>query len=323
MIERSLHPTAAAALEVIYQHRLLATSQLHQILAPSHRVRWVQRLLAVLEGRGLADAVAAHPRRTGRAERLWYVTERGAEVVEAVHNRTETRRRLLTAQVAGGQLQAHTLAVNDVGIAFLRAARERGHDFGALSWQHEVAHQLNPGRRYPDLLVADAVLRYWTASLGGETALHYRFLELDRANLLMDDLVAKLARYARLYRLWTEQLRTAAGGSETVAWPALYRAFPNVLVILANPGRANLRRRMETVRALCHAEPELRRCPPLSISFTVFEDLTAWGPFAPIFRRPGDDQLFNWLGQPAGDVGSDHAAASVGPVGPMTREEGR
>ena len=243
-------------------------------------------------------------------------------MVEAVPNRTETRRRLLTEPVAGGQLQAHTLAVNDVGIAFLHAARLRGHDFGPLSWRHEVAHQLNLGRRYPDLLVADSVLRYWTASLDGETALHYRFLELDRANLLMDDLVAKLARYARLYRLWTEQRRTAAGGLEAPAWPAFYRAFPNVLVILANPGRANLPRRMETVRALCHAEPELRRCPPLSISFALFEDLTAWGPFAPIFRRPGDDQLFNWLGQPAG-TGRDYAAASAGPVGPMTREESR
>ena len=244
------------------------------------------------------------------------------------HDGRGSQRRLNTRRCPGDELTRmcvtaqDTLAVNDVGIAFLRAARHRGDDLGPLSWRHEVAHQLNLGRRYPDLLVADAVLRYWTTSLDGETALHYRFLELDRANLLMDDLVAKLARYVRLYRIWVERRRTAAGESEAPAWPVLYRAFPNVLVILANPNRANLQRRMETVRALCHAEPELRRCPPVSVSFALFEDLTAWGPFAPIFRRPGDDRLFNWLGQPAG-IGGDHAAASDGPVGPMTCEEGR
>jgi hypothetical protein len=28
----------------------------------------------------------------------------------------------------------------------LRAARERGDEFGSLSWRHEVAHPLNRGR---------------------------------------------------------------------------------------------------------------------------------------------------------------------------------
>ena len=49
----------------------------------------------------------------------------------------------------------------------------------------------------------------------------------------------------------------------------------------------------------------MRRCPAVSVSFALFEDLMAWGPFAPIFRRPGDDQLVNWLGQPAGEIGAD------------------
>jgi hypothetical protein len=53
-------------------------------------------------------------------------------VVEAVPNRAEMRRRLLMSAMASGQLQAHTLAVNDVGIAFLAAARERGPRFWPL-----------------------------------------------------------------------------------------------------------------------------------------------------------------------------------------------
>src|SRR5258708_22749119 len=112
----------------------------------------------------------------------------------------------------------------------------------------------------------------------------------------MDDLAAKLGRYALLYRRWSEHRAAGDGGTNRPAWPHLYRAFPRVLVVLANPERANLRRRMETVLALCRSDRELERAPEVSISLVLFEELMAAGPFASIFRRPEDDRLVDWLG---------------------------
>jgi hypothetical protein len=64
--------------------------------------------------------------------------------------RVETRRKLLSPMDARGPLRAHTLAVNDVGIAFLKAARPRAEDeCGPLAWRHEVAHPISLSRETP------------------------------------------------------------------------------------------------------------------------------------------------------------------------------
>jgi hypothetical protein len=299
---RSLHWAATEGLDVLYQHRLLTTSQLGEIVMPGRGARWTQQMFAELTARGLASAIPRYRPWPGPGEKVWFLTERGSGVVEAAPGRAETRRHLVSPEVAAGPFQAHTLAVNDVGIAFLRAARERGHDFWPGSWRHEVAHDLRGGSRQPqDFLVTDAVLRYWTEEPDGGARLRYRFLELDRANVPADALAARLARYARLHRRWTDHWSSADGGqSERMpAWPYLYRVFPAVLVVLANPMRANLRRRLATLIALCRSEPELQRQPEVSISFALLDDLLAWGPFAPIFRRPEDDRAVDWLGREA------------------------
>ena len=303
MTARSLHSAASEALDVIYQHRLLSTSQLREIVLPGTGARWMQQALRELAEMGLASSIPAYrPRSEGPGERVWSVTERGATVVEATPGRPELRRRLIQPIVAAGPFQAHTLAVNEVGIAFLRAARQRGHLFGAESWRHEVAHDLRTSPRQPrDFLVADALLKYWTTDQDGEATLRYRFLELDRATVLMDDLAARLARYAQLYRRWADHWSFTAGGhSERQAdWSLHYRVFPAVIVALANPRRTNLRRRMETLIALCRSQPDLRRCPEVSIYFALLDDLVARGPFASVFRRLANDGDVDWLGQQA------------------------
>jgi predicted ArsR family transcriptional regulator len=301
MTDRASRPSAADALDALYQHRLLSTAQIHEMLARGVRLRQTQRLLADLAARNLVASVRPSRDSSDRSARLWYLTERGAAVVEAAPDRTELRRRRLTAEMAAGRLQAHTLAVNEVGVAFLRAARERGDEFGSASWRHEVAHELSAApRRHSEFLVTDAVTRYWATSSSARPTIRYRFLELDRATVLMDDLAGKLARYARLHLRWTEYWQADRERRASMpAWPSWYRAFPRVIVVLANRERANLGRRLETLLALCRAEPELQECPDLSISFVLLDDLLAWGPFAPIFRRPEDDRLVNWLGHEA------------------------
>ncbi len=295
---------AAEAVDLLYQHRLLSTPQVREILIPAYTERSVVRVMDELKARQLADCVRGRTA-AGLGHRLWFLTQLGAEVVEAVPNRAESRRRLLTPTIAAGQLQAHTLAVNDVGIAFLRAARERGHDFGPYSWRHEVAHELGRRvRRGRGLVIADAVLRYWMTLPNGGTAVRYRFIELDRANRLVDDAAGKLARYAQLRQAWGE--RQAIGSNNTdeeaPSWPLLYRHFPSIILVLANAGRANLRRRLASLLALCRADAEMGARDGVPVSFVFFEELMELGPFAPIFRRLADQRPVNWLGQEADDV---------------------
>jgi len=303
----ALPTSAAEALDLLYQHRLLSTPQLHELLAPPYTVRSVIRLLDRLADRELATCLRARTETGGRGHRLWFLTQLGAEVVEAVPDRAETRRRLLTPALAAGQLQAHTLGVNDIGLAFMRAARHRGHDFGPYSWRHEVAHDL--GRRTGQgrgQVIADSVLRYWMPLVSGRIAVRYRFVELDRANRLVDDVAAKLARYALLREVWSE--RRAAGRDSTdeaPGWPMVYRHFPGIIVVLANPGRANLRRRLANLLALCRADPEIGSPDGVSVSFAFFDELMARGPFAPIFWRLEGDRPVNWLGQEGDQIPAD------------------
>ena len=137
----------------------------------------------------------------------------------------------------------------------------------------------------------------------GRIAVRYRFLELDRANRLVDDVAAKLARYAVLREVWSE--RRAAGrdsADEAPGWPMLYRHFPGIIVVLANAGRANLPRRLANLLALCRADPELGSPDGVSVSFVFFDELMARGPFASIFWRLEGERPVNWLGQEGDQV---------------------
>ncbi|MBA3867309.1 MAG: replication-relaxation family protein, partial [Solirubrobacterales bacterium] len=193
-----------------------------------------------------------------------------------------------------GPLRSHTFAVNEVGIAFLRAARERGEDFGPLAWRHEVAHPLRPGTRgrRARAVISDAVLTYLRLT-EEEVLLEQRLLELDRATLPVDALAAELARYADLYR--------ATGKDGEPVWRRRYPVFPGVLCVLAGADRAALGRRRDTALALLRAEPWLTRTPEVSIRVCLLEDLVERGPYAPIFhglRELGCE--VDWLGREAG-----------------------
>lgn len=273
-------------LQTFAQHRLLTTGQVHAIHTPNASLRWTRHLLAELERAHLAAHVRVHGTR-----RLWHITRAGADLLGRLPDPAHQPAKVLTSQQAAGQLWRHTLAVNDVGIAFLHAARQRGDEFGALSWRHEVAHRLTTGARRSRLVVADALITYLLSDRG-EVALEYRFLELDRATLTVDRLTAKLARYARLYRDRDQH------GHPT--WERRYLAFPAVMVVLADQPRRLLERRARSVAALCRTDPELERTPDVTLLFGLLEDLIDRGPFAPIFHAPANpDQPINWLHQPA------------------------
>jgi hypothetical protein len=175
---RALSTVAVEVLESLHQHRLLTVRQVHALHTPSTLPRWTYRILAGLAERGLADHVTG-PHRQG----LWFLTAQGADTIQAAGTLAEPRRRITTPEQAAGPLRAHTLAVNDTGIAFVKAARERdGDGCGPLSWRHEIAHPYiaGRGRNGTHLLIADALLSYLQAAPDESLILHQRFIELDR-----------------------------------------------------------------------------------------------------------------------------------------------
>jgi hypothetical protein len=199
-------------------------------------------------------------------------------------------------------LKQHTIAVNDVGIAFTRAARERGDECDSDSWRHEIAHPISPAgiRRAPQLVVADALLTYLQTSQDGTLVMHQRFIEVDRGTARpADQLASKLARYTRL--------RTYAGSPEQQEplWRNYYRAWPHLLIVLAHQSPMRVSQRIARVLALYESDPAKGHRKAIPFSFVALDDLTAHGPFAPIFTTPTRTEPVNWLSQPQPTEGNN------------------
>lgn len=215
----------------------------------------------------------------------------------SAHRARRDPSQLLTADQAAGALQHHTLAVNDAGLAFLRAARERGDgEFTWRSWRHELAHPIAAGGpRSRPVVIPDAVLGYPVTPPDGRLALHHRFLELDRATIPIEQLAHKLARYTRLYHHTTPP--QAPGGEARPAWRERYPRFPRILVLFAGRPRPALERRLRTLLALCASNPELQDTPDVEISFGLLNDLVHDGPWAPVVLPAAHpDHWTDWLG---------------------------
>lgn len=290
---RSFAPVAAEILESLYQHRLLSTPQIHDLHTPGATMRWTQQVLAELAGAELVQSIGT---RTRPPTKLWFLTDAGGETVESAPRLEMRPRKRVTLADAAGPLQAHTLAVNDVGVAFARAARERGDECGPLAWRHEIAHPIGPGAgrgaRGGEVVIADAVLRYTRYGETGDDFLT-RCVELDRATMPMDELLRKLRCYARLHRYVPE-------GAREPGWRALYpEAFPAVLLIFTGKERAVLERRRNALLARLGQDLEISSVDELVIYCALLEDLVGEGPFAPIFLRHDDPSDYvDWLGSP-------------------------
>jgi hypothetical protein len=285
----SLPALATETLESLHQHRLLSTPQIHELHAPGRSIRRTQELLEKLGRSGLA-AWAPGPGRL----RLWYLTPSGAAAVQAIVPSGGKRSRQVTPQQAAGPLRAHTLCINDLGVAFVRCARLKGDDCGPLSWRHEVALRVpSPQVRGGELVIADALLTYTQASEDGSLLSHRRFIELDRATIPVQALVEKLSRYGRARRAWI-------AGEERLL-PERFDRFPTVLVAFARSTSADtaaLQRRLTHVVALQRASAE--QDPPAA-QLVLLDELKASGPFAQIFIDPSEPHEYvDWLGNSRG-----------------------
>jgi hypothetical protein len=279
----------------LYQHRLLTTTQLHTLYTPHARPRWTRRVLESLKYRGLVDRAQG----PGTLS-LWFTTDDGADAVETAGPRAEPRRRVTTQAQAEGLLRKHTIAVNDVGIAFTRAARERGDECGPDSWRHEIAHPISAGspRRPAQLVVADALLTYLQTADDGALVLHQRFIELDRGTARpAEQLAAKITRYTRL-RYYTPASAVAPDAPAEPLWRRYYRSWPHLLIVLADQSERRMRQRIQRTLALYESDPGKDHRIAIPVSFVGLDDLLGSGPFAHVFVTADQpDRPVNWLGE--------------------------
>jgi Replication-relaxation len=278
---------ATEVMESLYQHRLLSTGQIHDLHTPAAHASYTRRLLSTLARAGAVEYASG----AGRLK-LWYLTPNGNDAVEMIATRAEHRRRQVSPEQAAGPLRMHTLAVNDVGVNFVKTARVRGDECGPLAWRHEIAHPIAPnkGRRPGETVIADALLTYTQHHADHTLTVHRCFIELDRATIPTPALAEKFTRYARLHDYTPTQK-----GSQP-AWQDYYNEFPGVLVLLAHKDRGTLQRRIQNTIALHQPDSRTRK---MNVLLALYEDLCEHGPFAQIFidvQKP--EHYVNWLGAP-------------------------
>lgn len=236
-------------------HRLMTTSQLAELHMAGHTLRWAQLTMSRLEAARYVARVGVH----GSRESAWYLTPKG---VAATAAGMEVRRHRMTSTTAAGAGQAHTLAVNDVAIAFVRHARAAGDDCGPFSWRNETAYRLGPSRNDPTL-VADAVIEY-TICRPDEEVYLCRLLEIDRCTETLTSLASKLLSYGRLYE-WRP------------GWTAHPR-FPSPVVVLAGAPEAQLERRLSALAELSYRMPGVAGRAELGALATTLPELVRQGP---------------------------------------------
>lgn len=279
---------AQQAMQVLYQHRLVSTRQMHRLITPHHtRTEYLRRQLHTLRTAGLASAVGR--RRSGQTELLWWLTEKGAQSVESAGLLPQRPYRM-SPEAALGPLQEHTLATVETGLAFVSHARRIGHECGPLDWSPETAHYYrDPSRPGEDLaLIPDAVLNYvHTDTEQRQRTLLTFFIEVDRTQMTIARLAQKLHAYAA-YHEFIPQPSTARGArtmrrtTSAPAWRSRYAVFPRLLLVLTGASAGRLERRIADLRSLAASDP-LLATTAVRAGVTTLDALSDQGPFAPVF----------------------------------------
>ncbi|MFJ8165592.1 replication-relaxation family protein [Streptomyces sp. NPDC096136] len=270
---------AHQALALIAQHRLLTSTQLHQMLIPNTPPRKIHNVLVPLREQGLI----IHAVLPGRLQ-AHFLTAAGHQTVgdwPELRGRTATS--IPSAQAASLRA-AHILTGVRAHLAFLTDARERGDEYQPLDWVPEVTHRL-PDTAGEDRLIADAVFHYTATS---PRRLQYRaFVEIDRTTMSSERLARKLITYARFHDYTPQPLGrrgTVADQGAALAWQRSYPRFPRVLFILTGASRTTLANRIADLRRMT-ADHDLvtRLSAHVPLGAAVLEDIEAHGPQAKVW----------------------------------------
>jgi hypothetical protein len=269
------------ALHALVVHRMLTAEQLRELLSPDSAAltNWSARL-NVLARNGLIRSL---PCRGARSRKVWCATRDGLRIAAGAGPRS----RLYEVPAGGGILQAHTLALNNIGLAFVRAARARGDDCDAWSWEHEIAHTMGSAQAR-STLIADAVLTYGRVAAGGAADIVLRrFLELDRATEPVARLAEKIRSYAAYHR-WVPNNPAAHGlAAGQPAWEARYHRWPVLCIVIgANPakGPKAIERRIDALIELA-GHDTLVHNEGIGVLIGAYADIVARGPWAPVWWR--------------------------------------
>ncbi|UUU37546.1 replication-relaxation family protein [Streptomyces sp. NBC_00162] len=281
----TMHPStsdtrAHQALALIAQHRMVTSTQLHQMLAPEAPTRKVYRVLTPLRAEGLI-AHTVLGRNSGL--QAHFLTPAGAQTVRDWPELRGRAPAVLT-DAAASMRAAHTLTGVRAHLAFLTDARTRGDEYGALDWVPEIAHRL-PDTGGEDRLIADAVFHY-TATR--PRRLQYRaFIEIDRTTMSSERLARKLISYARFHDYTPQPAgrhSTVADQNAMLAWQRFYPRFPRILFVLTGAPRPTLANRIEDLRRMT-ADHDLvtRLSAHVPLGAAILEDLETHGPQAPVW----------------------------------------
>ena len=263
--------TEAEVLRSVAHHRYLSGAQvraIHFADASSPRVAEVQasRALNALRSAGLVESAGARgPSRRG--EKIWFATRAGLQAAGVTRPYQPTKEKALA-------LQEHSLAVNEVGLAFLEAARARGDDFGPLGWEHEIPLS----RAGANLVVADALLSYVGRNLFAGDSGQYgvtAIVELESGAHSDHQVVAKLQGFAQVQ-------------AQPALWASRFaHGWPTLLMVFASPAGA------AQIARVCTLWPG-----GLPVLFATLADLRTRGPFAAIWRDRDRSEGLDWLGEP-------------------------
>lgn len=278
-IARTLGPKKQAVLESLYRHRLMTTRQIGALHFDGCGSRRVRAALTGLAEAGLAAKVKTAPSWIG----VWYLTPAGMAVIGRGDEGW-----VPSEATALGPLQRHTLAVTEVGLAFLHAARRTGGGIDLADWDHEVNHRIadtNTGAARSSRLVADALVHYTHRRANGREKFVYRFIEVDRCTETLHKVTAQLRKYVLAHR-YTPR------GACRQAWRDHYPVFPAVIVVLTGSTPEALGRRRDALLRLMCLDELLDRVSEPAISICTLDDLTEHGPLSHIFWKLTGDGDF-------------------------------
>ncbi|MEU8501530.1 replication-relaxation family protein [Streptomyces lavendulae] len=284
---------AHRALALLAQHRLLTTTQIHQMLTPRSPSRKIHRVLVPLREQGLINHTTL-----GSSSRLQahFLTPEGFSTVAdwpELRGRTATP---IGSAAAASLRAAHTLTGVRAHLAFLTEARTRSDEYEPLDWMPEVTHRL-PDTGGEDRLIADAVFHYTATS---PRRLQYRaFVEIDRTTMSSERLARKLISYARFHDYTPQspgRRGTVADQGSLLAWQRLYPRFPRILFILTGASRTTLTTRIQDLRSMT-ADHDLvtRLAAHVPLGAAVLEDIEEHGPQANVWTPlAGDAEPRGW-----------------------------
>jgi Replication-relaxation len=282
----------------LYEHRALVIDQMvalfevPSIPAPPEKKEKAQEkyrrtlsksLLSILEKHERFDLVTKGWMRRAGGPRIsvWYLTQKGLRLVGQSGLVEPGTRRDVPPSIVGGVLSAHHVDVNDVGVAFLLAARERGDS--PPEWSHEVRHNgVGWGPHRQTHIVPDALLHY-ELQTRDRPILLWRFIELDRQTMSTQRLTNRLLGYSKF-------------AADRDAWVTQYPTFPTTLVVFTGVNEDAIERRMGTVAGALRTDPRAANLPPML--FARLDNLLSAGPFGPLFSTPQDPAArVNFLGE--------------------------